>query len=63
MIQHKINFQFDFFPKTIILSLFLKSKTAYDSYWRDEMRGRGKYGNGDVLETKIISARKKEKQV
>lgn len=63
MIQHKINFQFDFFPKKVILSLFLKSKTSYDSSWENEMRGRGKNGNGDILEAKIISARIKEKQV
>lgn len=63
LIQHKIKFQFDFFPRKIILTLFLKSKTSYDSSWRDEMRGRGKNGNGDILEAQTISARIKEKQV
>lgn len=63
MIQHKINFQFDFSSKKIISSSFLKSKTSYGSSWRNEMRGRGKNGNGDILEAKIIPARIKEKQV
>lgn len=63
LIQQKINFQFDFFPKKKSHLCFWSLKPPMIAPGGMRWEGGEKNGNEDILEAKIISARIKEKQV